>query len=106
MAAAEALTISRHIDDAVKDVGKRLEGVDETVKDVDHMVKDVGHIVKGVDQRLKGVGQRLKGVDRNVFSVIKGELCFHRRSPKLSSALNSVRCNGDRICDSTSVKSS
>ena len=113
MAIAETLTISRDIEVIVKDVDKRLEGVDETVqdidcrvKDVDHMVKDVGHIVKGVDQRLKGVGQRLKGVDRNVFSVIKGELCFHRRSPKLSSALNSVRCNGDRICDSTSVKSS
>ena len=32
MAAAEALTISRHIDDTVKDVEKRLDGVDETVR--------------------------------------------------------------------------
>ena len=92
MAAAEALTISRHIDDAVKDVGKTLEGVDETVKDVDHVVKGVGHIVNDVD--------------RNVVSVIKGELCFHRRSPKPSSALYSVRCNGDRICNSPSVETS
>ena len=56
MAAAEALTISRHIDDTVTDVDKRLEGVDETVKDVDHIVKGVG---------------------RKVVSIIKGELCFH-----------------------------
>ena len=92
MAAAEALTISRHIDNTVKDVDKRLEGVDETVKDVDHMVKGVGHIVTGVD--------------RNVVSVIKGKFCFYRRSSKPSSALYSVRCNRDRICDSTSFKSS
>jgi hypothetical protein len=55
MAAAEALTISRHIDDTVEEVDKRLQGVDETVKNVDYMVKSV---------------------DRKVVSVIKGELCF------------------------------
>ena len=51
MAAAEALTISRHIDDTVED--KRLQGVDETVKNVDRMVKSV---------------------NCKVVSVIKGEL--------------------------------
>ena len=56
MAATETLIISRHIDDTVKDVDIRLEGVHETVKDVNHMVKGVG---------------------RKVISVIKGELCFH-----------------------------
>ena len=53
MAAAEALTISRHIDDTVEEVDKRLQGVDETVKNVDRMVKSV---------------------NCKVVSVIKGEL--------------------------------
>ena len=104
MATAEALTISRHIDDTVKDVDKRLEGVDETVQDVVSRMKDVDHTVKVVSHMVKGVDDRLKGVDRNVVSVIKGELCFQRRS--LSSALYSVRCNANRICNTTSLKSS
>ena len=66
MATAEALTITRNIDDAVKDMDKRLEGVDEKVQNVDgrlkgvkHMVQDVGHVVKGVDHRMKGVDHRV-----------------------------------------------
>jgi hypothetical protein len=96
MAAAEALTISRNIDDTVKDVDKRLEGVDEKVqgvdgrlKDVDHMVKGVDHMVKGVNHRVKdinhmvkGIDHRLKSVDHNVISVIEGKLCLHYTAPK------------------------
>jgi tetrahydromethanopterin S-methyltransferase subunit G len=63
MAVAEALTISRDIDDTVKDVGKRLEGVDEKVRGVDGRVKDVDHTMKGVDSK--------------VVSVMKGKLGFH-----------------------------
>ena len=77
MAAAEALTISRHIDDTVKDVDKRLEAVDEKVQGVGGRVKDVDHMVKGVGHMVKGVDHRLKAVDRKVVSVIKGELSFH-----------------------------
>ena len=106
MAATEALTISRHIDDTVMGVDKRLEGVDEKVQGVDGRVKDIDHMVKGVGHTVKSVDHRLKGVDRKVVSVIKGELRFHQMVPKPSSALYSVRCNADRICDSTSVKSS
>ena len=56
MAAAEALTISRHIDDTVKDVDKRL---------------------KCVAGRMEGVNHRVKRVDHKVVSVIKSMLHFH-----------------------------
>ena len=85
MAAAEALMISRDIDDTVKDVDQRL---------------------KGVAGRVKGVNHRVRRVDHKVVSVIKGTLRFLRRSPNQPSTLYSIRCNGDRICDSKSVKSS
>ena len=44
MAAAEALTITRGIDDNVKDVGEKLQGVDKKVESVDHKI---GSVIKG-----------------------------------------------------------
>ncbi|KAN0141731.1 hypothetical protein V8E53_000193 [Lactarius tabidus] len=82
MAAAEALTITRGIDDTVKvmddkvdavdkriqDVDGMVMGVDHTMKDVDHKVKSVDHTVKGIDygvrlldHRVKGIGHKMKG---------------------------------------------
>jgi hypothetical protein len=52
MAAAEALEITCHIDNAVKDVDQRLEGVDERVQSIDNGVK---------------------GIDDKVGSAIQGE---------------------------------
>ena len=75
MAAAEALTISRNIDDTVKDVDKRLEGIDEKVQGVDRKLKDV-------DQMVKGVGHIVKGVDRRVVSAMKGKLGFYQTATK------------------------
>jgi hypothetical protein len=44
MAAAEALKITRDIDDKVNDLGDKVEGVDDRVKGVDHKV---GSVIKG-----------------------------------------------------------
>ena len=60
MAAAEALTITRGIDDNVKDVN-------ETVHNVDMKVE-------GVDCKVRGVDDRVKSVELKVGSVIKGKL--------------------------------
>ena len=67
MAAAEALTISRGIDDRVKGVDKRLEGVDERVQRVD--VK-----VEGIDDKVLSVDGKVQDVGYKVGSVIEGEL--------------------------------
>ncbi len=50
MAAAEALTITRGIDDKVKDVDERVQGVDMKVEGVDGKVQDVNHKVGSVIQ--------------------------------------------------------
>ena len=60
MAAAEALTISRGIDDRVKDVGERLEGVDGRVQ--------------RVDVKVEGIDDKVQDVDHKVGSVIEGTL--------------------------------
>ena len=86
MAAAETLTVTREIDDNVKDVGIRLEGVDETVQGVDMKVEDiddkvqnvdskvqsVDDRVKGIDERVKGIDDRVEGVDKRVKGVDSG----------------------------------
>ena len=56
MAAAEALTIARGIDDSVKDVDER---------------------VKGVDIKIESMDDKVQGVDHKVGSVIQGVLYFH-----------------------------
>ena len=56
MAAAEALKITRGIDDKV-------EGVDERVKNV--------------DAKVEGIDDRVQGVAHKVGSVITGELYIH-----------------------------
>jgi hypothetical protein len=56
MAAAEALTITRGIDDNVKDIYER---------------------VQSVDMKVEGIDDKVHGVDHKVGSVIQGELYFH-----------------------------
>src|SRR6266571_3598030 len=70
MAAAEALTISRSIDDKVKDVDEKVEGVDERVQSVDMKVE-------GIDDKVRSVDSKVQGVDHKVGSVIQGELYLH-----------------------------
>ena len=60
MAAAEALTISRGIDDRVKNVDERLEGVDERVQ--------------RVDVKVEGIDDKVQDVNHKVGSVIEGKL--------------------------------
>ena len=93
MAAAEALTITRGIDDKVNDVDERLEGVDEgvqsigiKVKGIEDQLQIVDGKVEGVDDKLEGVDDRVKIVDHKVSSVIQGELYFHLRPSSPSSA--------------------
>ena len=76
MAAAEALTIARGIDDKVKDVDERLEGVDERVQSVglkvegiDDKVLIVDTKVQGVDDKVQGVDDKVQGVDSRVQDV-------------------------------------
>ena len=97
MAAAEALTISRGIDDRVKDVDERLEGVDERVQRVDVKVEGIDGKVQGVDDKLLSVDRKVQDVDDNVLSVdskvqdvdhkvgsvIEGELYHISWSPNL-----------------------
>ena len=87
MAAAEALTITRSIDDNVKGVDERLEGVDERVQSVDMKVEgiddkvlSVDGKVQGVDDKVLSVDTKVQGVDKKVGSVIQGELYFHSRA--------------------------
>jgi archaellum component FlaC len=88
MAAAETLTITSRIDDTVKEVDERLEGVDETVQSVDVKVDGIDDKVLSVDSKVQGVDKKIQsvddkvlsvdskvqGVDRKVSSVYQGEL--------------------------------
>ena len=74
MAAAEALTIARGIDDNVKDVYGR---------------------VKSVGMKIESMDDKVQGVDHKVGSVIQGVLYFHSLPPELSLAFYSVRRDGD-----------
>ena len=82
MAAAEALTITRAIDDKVKDVGERIECVDETVQSVDVKVDGIDNMVLRVDNKVQGVDNKVQGVDQNVGAVFEGEL-YHFSWPRV-----------------------
>ena len=69
MAAVEALTITRGIDDKVNDVGERLEGVDERVQSVDVKVEGIDDKVLIVDSKVQGVDDRVQSVDDKVQAV-------------------------------------
>ena len=91
MAAAETMTVTRDIDDTVKDVVKTLAAVDESVhavdgtvkgvdrmmKGVDHTMMDVDNVVKRVDHRVVGIDSRVRVVDHKVGSVLRGKLSCH-----------------------------
>ena len=69
MAAVEALTITRGIDDKVNDVGERLEGVNERVQSVDVKVEGIDDKVLIVDSKVQGVDNRVQSVDDKVQAV-------------------------------------
>ena len=60
MAAAEALTISR--------------GIEDRVKGVDERVQRVGVKVEGIDDKVLSVDGKVQDVGQKVGSVIEGEL--------------------------------
>ena len=62
-AAAESLAITRGIDDTVKVVDGKVDGVYERMQAVDRMVEDVDYTVRSVDHTVKGVDYRVKGID-------------------------------------------
>jgi archaellum component FlaC len=106
MATAESLTVTRGIDDKVKDIDERLEGVDERVQGVDvkvagidDKVLSVESQVQGIDDKVLSVDSRVRGVDYKVGSVIQGESCFHSLAPEsvLSPARLGVKKTGVAI---------
>ena len=106
MAAAEALTISRGIDDKVKVVDGRLEGVDERVQSVDMKVEGIDDKMLSVDGKVQGVDSKVQDVDHKVGSVIEGELYHISCPPNLSSTPSPARRKGNRSSDSASGQSS
>ncbi|KAI9461930.1 hypothetical protein BJY52DRAFT_1146951 [Lactarius psammicola] len=60
MAAAEALTITRGIDDKVKDVDEKVEAVDMKVEGIDNKVQTIDSKVQGVDHKVGSVIQGVK----------------------------------------------
>ena len=92
MAAAETMTVTRDIDDTVKNVDRKLEGVDERVhrtemntENIEDKVECVDSRVQNLDEKVKGVDKGVKGVDDRVGSVIKGRLFFPSLPPNTSS---------------------
>ncbi|KAH9170748.1 hypothetical protein EDB89DRAFT_2243945 [Lactarius sanguifluus] len=72
MAAAEVLTISRGIDDKVKEVDDKVKEVDERVEAVDERVQVVDIKVDGIDNKVRTVDNKVQRVDNKVGSVIEG----------------------------------
>ena len=86
MAAAEALTITRGIDDKVNDVDERLEGVDEGVQSIGIKVEGIEDQLQIVGGKAEGINGRVKIVGHKVSLVIQGELVysgFHSLPPEL-----------------------
>jgi hypothetical protein len=69
MAAAETLTITSRIDDTVKEVDERLEGVDERVQSVDVKVEGIDDKVLSVDGKVQGVDDKVLVVDQKIQGV-------------------------------------
>jgi hypothetical protein len=105
MAAAEALTITRSIDDKVNDVDERLEGVDEGVQSIGIKVNGIEDQMQIVGGKVEGVDGRVKIVGHKVSLVIQGESSIHC-PPDRTSAFYSLRCSGEWSSDSTGVQSS
>ena len=81
MATAEALTISRDIDDKVKavddkitDVGDKVKEVDEKVECIDERVQGVDIKIAEIDNQVQSIDSKVQSVDHKVGSVIQGEL--------------------------------
>ncbi|KAI9447183.1 hypothetical protein BJY52DRAFT_1228423 [Lactarius psammicola] len=72
MAAAEALTITRGIDDKVKDVNDKVKDVDDKVEGVDERVQAVDIKVDGIYDRVRTVDSKVQRVDHRVGTVIQG----------------------------------
>ena len=99
MAAAETMTVTRDIDDTVKDVNKRLECADERAGRTEMNTENIEDKVEGVDKRVRGV-------DGRVGSIIQGRLSFPSLAPESVLTLYSVRCKGNWSGDPTGVQSS
>ena len=97
MAAAEALKISRGIDDKVKDVDKKVEGVDKKVEGVDGRVQTVDIKVEGIDDRLRRVDSKVLGVDYKLGSVIQGELYLHQPTGSCSQPFTRLGVKESRV---------
>ncbi|KAH9015402.1 hypothetical protein EDB85DRAFT_2295638 [Lactarius pseudohatsudake] len=91
MAAAEALTITRSVDDKVKAVGERLEGVDKQVQSVDMKVDDIDDNVQSVDSKVQVVDSKVQDIDRNVQGVDRNVQGVDR---KVGSVVRHVKENG------------
>ena len=73
MAAAEALTISRSIDDKVKAMDDSVKDVGDKVASVDERVQGVDVKVEGIDNQVQSIDSKVQSIDHKVGSVIQGE---------------------------------
>ncbi|KAI9447180.1 hypothetical protein BJY52DRAFT_1177107 [Lactarius psammicola] len=94
MAAAEALTITRGIDDKVKDLNDKVKDVDDRVKDVDDKVKDVDEKVEGVDERVQAVDIKVDGIYDRVRTV---DSKVQRVDHKVGTVIQGVKETGVAI---------
>ena len=116
MAAAEALMITRGIDDNVrtlrvvdermKIVDRKVEGIDDKVptigSKVPSVVPSVDHKMQSVDYNVPSVDYNVPSVDHNVSSPIHGELYLHSPAPEYVLSLYSTRHKRDWSSDSAS----
>ena len=106
MAAAEALAITRSIDDKVMTVDDKVKDVGEKVENLDEKMQGVNIKVDAIDDNVQTVDRNVQCVDHKVGSVIQGQLYLHRPHQYQSSTFHSTRCKGDRNKASTSRQSS
>jgi archaellum component FlaC len=69
MAAAEALVITRSIDDKVMAVDDKVMDVGDKVRDVVDKIKDMGDMVRDVDYKVKDVDEKVEDLDEKVQGV-------------------------------------
>ena len=78
MAAAEVLKITHNLEDNVKTVVVKVQGVDGAIQGVDNEVKGVHDRVKGADYGVKVVG------DKSIWSSKLSCLSFPSIRPRLT----------------------
>ena len=93
--AAEALKITRGIDDNVRDVDENVKGVDERVKSIDRKVEGIDDEVESVDNNVRGVSD---GAPVNVNPVLRDSEATLTIAGETSMVPSQVRKRITSIC--------